>query len=79
MWRYLIPIVLFAVLAVFFARGLNLNLRTPAERCGISAALSSNPPFHRAERMNNMCPRMKYIVADRLAIITLPFCRAIND
>ncbi|MDH3418222.1 MAG: DsbE family thiol:disulfide interchange protein [Gammaproteobacteria bacterium] len=25
MWRYLIPIALFAVLAVFFARGLNLN------------------------------------------------------
>lgn len=25
MWRYVIPIALFAVLAVFFARGLNLN------------------------------------------------------
>ena len=25
MWRYLIPIALFAVLAVFFARGVNLN------------------------------------------------------
>ena len=80
MWRYLIPIALFAVLAVFFARGLNLNPGyVPSPLLGKPApAFELQPEDFRALLETDPEPILVLDAASRIVYANPAFCRVVG-